>query len=254
MSVVTKLGLQKQISWTRPRPNSDIHTLPPGFSRNREQGTASALDAEVDPAGPFRSVSANITTMNTVVTQVQTTQILNNSHNPNFSNSVLSNVNGNSVTNHYYLDPRALRILPDGSFRLRNDEVDSSEVPHTTMSRDPVDDAVPDAHSESESPSESSRPTNDSADQSLREDSVPSDSDRFVVIEVRLTLSPEIFELPFFFFTRSHHIASLSFPDLFPDYNWYRFGQDLVQKSQTPTLLFGQVDGLPLIRTPINGS
>ncbi|KAK7453962.1 hypothetical protein VKT23_011474 [Stygiomarasmius scandens] len=60
-------------------------------------------DINNDLDGPLRTVSTNIGTMNAVVTQVQTTQILNGSSNTNFRHSSFSNVNGNStIHNHYY--------------------------------------------------------------------------------------------------------------------------------------------------------
>ncbi|KAK7453992.1 hypothetical protein VKT23_011503 [Stygiomarasmius scandens] len=77
---------------------------------------------------PFRTVSTTIGTMNTIMTQVQTTQILNHSQNPNFNHSVLSNVNGNSttVTNHYTYNVSGnlsvLRSLDESCHLLREDE------------------------------------------------------------------------------------------------------------------------------------
>ncbi|KAK7453990.1 hypothetical protein VKT23_011502 [Stygiomarasmius scandens] len=234
MSAVTKLGLQKQVSWTRPRPNSDIHAtgvLPPRFSRIREQGTANALDAEVDPAGPFHtsprltaeaattSSPASNSTPNDPTDPFRT--ILNHSQNPNFTHSVLSNVNGNSttssVTNHYnYYVSGNLRVSPSELHPLREDEVPSApnaqrvnKTPSPSGIPNVVDVGTPvsDGDSENHGGVQGSRPGNNPPVAKLEcaQENILLDSDgsRYVVIEARLTLPLETFELktviPFFF-------------------------------------------------------
>ncbi|KAK7453958.1 hypothetical protein VKT23_011470 [Stygiomarasmius scandens] len=114
-----------------PEPLATLASLPtvneddslPIASANAEM-SAVAPDASSEQNDPFHTVSANVGTVNTVVTQVQTTQILTHSRNTNFKGSTLSNVNGNSTTStttnvmnqyNYYVSGN-LGVLPEDSY------------------------------------------------------------------------------------------------------------------------------------------